>query len=200
MKRIINLRNSVYRIFIYSQGTVTEPAYFKFLRTKCSRNVKITIESKNISNSIKFINYGINNYKREIEDCDEFWFVFDKDNDSVLEFNKAIDGIKNPKCHSAYSNQAFEIWFIYHFQSQNSILSRDKYSEVLSKYLKFEYSKDSKAIDKIVKLLFEYTDIAIMNADNSLNHHNSEKRKPAESESSTTVHLLVKKIQNYFNT
>lgn len=93
----------------------------------------------------------------------------------------------------AYSNEAFELWYILHFEYLQSGISRNEYKKKLTKYLDVKYkkndltmyerllSKQSKAVQNAKSLLMYY------GAD-----HNPEKDNP-----STTVHLLVQQLNQY---
>jgi hypothetical protein len=67
------------------------------------------------------------------------WCVFDKDDFTC--FDEAIDLADKNLIRCAYSNQAFELWYILHFKQINGKLSRTKYGKFLSDYIKKEYSK-----------------------------------------------------------
>ena len=84
---------------------------------------------------------------------DAVWAVFDKDN--FTDFKTAIDTAQGKQIGCAWSNEAFELWFICHFENPTSAISRNDYGskieahvkqgakkQKLSQYQKFSYQKN----------------------------------------------------------
>ena len=199
MKRTNNQRKFNKTIFILCQGEVTEVQYFKCVseQIRFIKKVALTIKSYHNSNALQFIKYAIRNYKDDIISYDEFWVVFDKDETSNDDFNKAVNLAKKCKLKVAYSNQAFEVWLIHHFQEFYSGLDRNNYKATLNKLLKFDYGKEEKTARRVAATLFPKIEDAIKNSENSYNK--IDKTTPANEESSTTVFKLAKSILNYNN-
>jgi hypothetical protein len=85
---------------------------------------------------------------------------FDKDDFDVDEFNKAIQTAKKNGIGCAWSNEAFELWFLLHFyNSDNEAVhaGRKKYGKYMEKAMKkhgwknFKYKKNDESI-------YEYLD------------------------------------------
>lgn len=63
---------------------------------------------------------------------DRVWAVFDKDEFPAKDFNKAIAlGDKNG-IEVAWSNEAFELWYLYHFQNVTTGIPRKDYEKKIS--------------------------------------------------------------------
>ena len=92
----------------------------------------------------------------------------------------------------AYSNQAFELWYLLHFDYCDTALSRHSYGQRLNEKLGIRYQKNDSSL--YGRLLDRQAD-AIKNAANLLAQYDS--RDPAEDNPSTTVHLLVKELVKY---
>lgn len=126
---------------------------------------------------------------------DQCWVVFDKDDFPSKDFNQAIQMAQNNGFRVAYSNQAFEYWFLMHFNLYRGALHRNKYADMLTKLTGMKYSKSegfgALMYNRLVKLQHQ----AIKNATTVLkeiSHGN-----PALEESSTTVHLLVEELDKF---
>ncbi|PTN26817.1 RloB family protein, partial [Desulfonatronum sp. SC1] len=91
---------------------------------------------------------------------DKVWAVFDKDSFPARNFNNAINKGENsnPKIHCAWSNEAFELWYLLHFNYYNTGISREQYQRSLeaeinqaSKRSDFKYEKNSVNMFSILK-------------------------------------------------
>jgi hypothetical protein len=123
------------------------------------------------------------------DDYTDVWCVFDKDSFSSQNFNAAILMAKAKGMGAAYSNEAFEIWYLLHFNYHDTALSRDLYGQKLSQCLGARYEKNSK--DMYQRLAGKQED-AIRNAARLLQSYLP--HKPASDNPCTTVHLLVQEL------
>lgn len=102
---------------------------------------------------------------------DRLWAVFDRDSFTANDFNTAILRCQNskPKIGCAWSNEAFELWYLLHFQYYENGMSRRDYRGLIENSLKpfvgndYRYEKNSA---EMYALLKEYgsVDDAIRNA------------------------------------
>ena len=97
------------------------------------------------------------NLKKLGRTFDQYWIVFDKDDNSDKDFNDAIKLAQKSGFHVAYSNQAFEYWFVLHYKQYEGRYSRARLCSMLSKLIGFEYSKKSGATSYPESLRFGYT-------------------------------------------
>jgi hypothetical protein len=95
---------------------------------------------------------------------------------------------------SGHTNQAFELWYVLHFQYLNTALNRGDYFNILSKIFKKKYQKNN---EEIVALLFEKGNVkqAIEWAKDLIVMH--ENVTPANACPSTQLHILVEKLLTY---
>ena len=126
---------------------------------------------------------------RQEESYDQVWCVFDKDDCPADDFNGAIQKAKNNHVRMAYSNQAFELWYLLHFHYYNTAVSRQDYANKLSALLGKAYKKNDPdmhqllasrqqaALQNATRLMAEYADL-----------------NPSTNDPSTTVHELVKAL------
>ena len=64
----------------------------------------------------------------------QVWCVFDMDSFKA-HFSNAISSAKAKEFKVAYSNEAFELWYLLHFSFHDADLSRQQYGEKLTKFL-----------------------------------------------------------------
>ncbi|RZJ72101.1 MAG: RloB domain-containing protein [Flavobacterium sp.] len=114
------------------------------------------------------------------------------ENNEDQDFNTAIRLAQHKGINVAYSNDAFELWFILHLNFTDTALTRHEYYESLSKFFGFNYEKFGKEKDfakSIYKILQEYQPKAIQNAERLHLKHGDDnfcKHNPC-----TTVYQLV---------
>lgn len=123
---------------------------------------------------------------------DQVWCVFDRDDFPPLNFNAALRRAAHLGFHVAYSNQAFELWYLLHFHFYNSAVERHQYIEKLDKLLGHPYKKNS--LTTYDELLGKQAH-AIRYAKRLL--ENYEPSRPEQDDPSTTVHLLVEELNKH---
>lgn len=123
------------------------------------------------------------------EPWNEVWCVFDRDSFPALNFNKAFELAGNNGIQIAWSNEAFELWYLMHFHYCDTGMSRRDYGSRLSGLMGCSYEKADAEI--YAKLVQKQQD-AIRNA-RRLEKHWSECGgcNPEKSNPSTNVHKLV---------
>jgi hypothetical protein len=149
------------RFLIVCEGQ-TEELYFKSFPVQTA-NVKAEPSGRSNSSLVEYTRI-----LSEDEDYDEIWCVFDFDHKGTVkgqkeDFDKAITlAIKN-KFKCAYSNDAFELWFVLHFQNIDQKQLRTFYYKKLSEYWEINYEKNGKA------KAFAKTIYSILSKDNRAN-------------------------------
>lgn len=125
-----------------------------------------------------------------------FLIVCEGQNTEPDYFNLAIQEAKAEGFQVAWSNQAFEFWFILHFHLYQGPLHRSKYAEMLTKLTGMPYSKKAGVASALYNLLFPKMDTAISHAKTVLASFN-EGTTPAKAESATTVFALAEQLRVY---
>lgn len=120
------------------------------------------------------------------------WCVFDKDSFTPSDFGNAINSASAKGYRVAYSNEAFELWYLLHFNYYDSAFSRDRYKSMLTDLLHFTYEKNNPQMYEI--LLHNQSD-AIRNAKHLLNRYDP--RNPSNDNPSTTVFELVAYLNQF---
>lgn len=124
---------------------------------------------------------------------DQVWVVMDKDSFSPDQFNQALQVAKNNNIQVAYSNEAFEIWYLLHFDFHQSAISRATYKQRLTVRLGSKYQKND---PNMYSRLEDRLDNAVKNAERLLATY-GESHSPAHDNPSTYVHVLVTELQKH---
>lgn len=160
MARISNKYQARNKFYILTNGEQTEKNYFELLKTKHSiYDVKVEFIN---ADPLGLVEYAIRNFK----DANQVWCVFDIDNS--YKDNRLVPALKKAEDNSikiAYSNMAFEVWLISHFERCEKELQIKDYPVILNKYLKDKgvtYSKTDKELLK--KYFIPLSKDAVQNA------------------------------------
>ena len=179
---------------IVCEGEKTEPDYFKAFRMTAA-TVKAVGQAMNTMTLVsKAISIREADQKRK-KVYDQCWVVFDKDDFPAKDFNQAIQFAEKNGFRVAYSNQAFEYWFLLHYNLYTGAIHRNQYKDMLTKLTGIPYSKSEGYGAVMYNLLLSRQQQAINNAETVLaeiSHGN-----PAEEESSTTVQRLVIELNKF---
>ena len=140
---------------IVCEGEKTEPNYFKAIKNTLPRGVMQCIdiegEGKNTLTLIEKI-VTIREKERKLtgKKYDQTWAVFDRDSFPEQNFNNAInkgENLKN-KVNCAWTNEAFELWYLLHLEFVNAAMSREEYKPRIENWIsqrigiEFKYAKN----------------------------------------------------------
>jgi len=190
LKRLEKTRK-LRRILIVCEGEKTEPNYF----TKFNANPEVfdAIDVQGTGyNTVSLIEKAIKIKNEAIQKGEpyiETWCVFDKDDFSVESFEKAIKMAEQNQIKCAYSIEAFEIWYMLHFNFYDTAFSRLQYKEKLSELLQKPYFKND---SEMYALLNKRQSRALQNAKKLYERQKSlplKDRNPI-----TTVFQLVERL------
>ena len=118
-------------ILIVCEGTKTEPNYFEAFAEKQQGVIVYDIEVKGLGRGTKGVVEKAIELKNK-NNYDRVWAVFDKDEFPAKDFNEAILMGQNNGIEIAWSNEAFELWYLYHFLNVTTGVSRKHYEEKIS--------------------------------------------------------------------
>jgi len=133
---------------------------------------------------------------RRGEPFNEIWCVFDRDSFPPQNFNRAFQLADSHDISVAWANEAFEIWYLLHFNHHDTGLSRTVYGARLSAFLGCQYDK---ADDQIYARLESRQPMALKQA-RRLEKHWVEmggRWTPENANPSTNVHKLVEFLNQF---
>lgn len=196
-------RAQIVRFLIVCEGEKTEPNYFKaFIDNRRSEVKEVNVKGCGCStcqliNEAKKIREKLE-HERPVS-FDRVWLVFDKD--EFKDFNKAIVDAKKEGMNCAWSNQAFELWYVLHFQYLDTGVDRKQYIEMIedkvrkaSKSKTFKYKKNDVGFYQILQEHGD-EDFAFKNAEKLRNRHKG-KSNYATHNPRTEVDLLVDELRH----
>ncbi len=191
-------RRPVRKVLIVCEGEKTERYYFEAFQTN-EDLIKVEVFGAG-KNKDSLVEYAIKLKKKaEKEELySSVWCIFDRDSDPANpndknNFNKAFSLARSNQIKVAYSNDAFEIWYILHFNFHQTAWRRDKYEGKLTELLGSKYEKSDQAM--YAKLKDKQT-TAIKNSEKLLAIYGVNPNPEADNPS-TTVHLLVDFLNAY---
>ena len=183
------------RFLIVCEGEKTEPNYFNGFRVP-----QLAVDAVGTGyNTLSLVDEAIRlksekeaeARQRGISPYDQIWCVFDRDSFPPDSFNSAIRKAEAAGFQVAYTNEAFELWYLLHFDDHRAALQRGQYAVMLKNRLGHEYRKNSQAM--YAELLKQQVE-AIHRAE-SLRAEYGTGHNPQQDDPCTTVHLLVKALR-----
>lgn len=156
------------RVLIVCEGSKTEPNYFKsFHMMENSGGLVFDITNGGGGiNTTQVVEKAIELRNKAVSDgkpYDVTWAVFDKDSFDADKFNNAIKMARSNGIRCAWSNEAFELWYIYHFENRITSMHRTEYQKRIttlvrqklkgkrSKNTNFVYTKNNPKMRSILK-------------------------------------------------
>lgn len=107
------------RVLVVTEGSETEPTYFRDLRDDIDPPLtSVNIDGSCDSNPISVVEYGLNEYRRD-GDYDRLYCIFDRDRRE--EFTDAIERLSDVRdppewdVRWTYSIPCFEYWILLHY-------------------------------------------------------------------------------------
>lgn len=196
-------------MYIFSEGTKTEPYYIKGIVKAVNEKYKELGTRERIRfkgtghNTLSLLEYARRTVENEFPQASQVWLMYDKDDfpqdnfDNTQYSAEDRQGIR--KYHVAWSNECIELWFVLHFQEMNSNLSRDRYYKMLDGHMKsYGIEEYEKNIENIYDILKDKTDLAIQRAKKQYENYSDDvppsKRCPA-----TRVYELVGYLMKFLD-
>jgi len=146
-ERKTNIKKLRSFILIVCEGTKTEPNYFEAIKKtfppKVLNTYEIDIKGTGTS-ALKIVEIADKKRAKAARNnriYDEVWTVFDRDSFPIVDFNNAIFKGIDINIYTAWSNEAFELWYILHFQFRNTGMSRTEYEKIIEKEMNGAFKK-----------------------------------------------------------
>lgn len=165
-KRKQNIRAKRRYYLIVCEGEATEPNYFEGLKQDLPKGVltayQIDIEGTG-RNTQSLLDEALRlkavYEKDSTRTVDNLWVVFDRDSFASTEFNNAINRCaqNKPVIGCAWSNEAFELWYLLHFHYYQNAMRRQQYQQLIEENLRqfagtgYHYEKNSKEMYPLLK-------------------------------------------------
>jgi hypothetical protein len=178
MARVIKIDNSLQKKFSYNkqksnskkelvayflivcEGEKTEPNYFKSFPKKIGKIVyDIEFDGGGIS-TLKVVEKAIELRDKSKQKYDRVWAVFDRDSFKSNSFNSAILKANSNGIECAWSNEAFELWYLLHFHNRTTSMKREDYKKAIelainakikNKKNQFKYEKNNPNMFSLLK-------------------------------------------------
>ena len=194
------------RFLIICEGVNTEPCYFK-----CFPVATAQVEAFGLGRSkTSLVEQVVELVDQEKPDPErEVWIVFDmdfdKEKDAAMQradFNQAVRLAENQGFRVAYSNDAFELWFVLHYQLLESALTRAEYYESLSKHWEMSYERQGKGAQFCREVYQRLLNDPKSNQASAIRHaerlfQQQADNQPAEQNPCTTVYQLVAELNKH---
>lgn len=187
---------------IVTEGEKTEPNYFNKFKIYLPKNLLSTIELIGEGdNTIHIVNKAIEERDKRLNDplkpnYDEVWAVFDRDSFPPERVDNAVAIAEANQIEPALSNQAFELWYVLHFQFLDADLDRKLYFDILSSFLGTKYEKNT---HKIIDLIWEKGNVIQAIKWAKKLEANSKGQTPSNSVPTTRVYKLVENLLSYID-
>lgn len=149
------------RVLIVCEGETTEPLYFRsfeMMRNSSSIVFEINTGGGGI-NTLQIVDEAVKLKKEAEEDgnpYDSVWAVFDKDDFPDSDFDNAISKAEQQGIGCAWSNEAFELWYVYHFVNRTTPMSRSDYPGAITREVRkcgkkgYTYTKNDPKMRRIL--------------------------------------------------
>lgn len=191
------------RHLIVCEGTKTEPNYFEAIKNRINRKYGGEwLEVKGAGkNTLSLYEHAREYIEDSPVEFSHVWLVYDKDGFPSRNFNATAQKCERKdlfgsQFHAVWTNEAFELWYILHFEYLQSALSRSDYANKITTYLEGLHHRAYAKNDLgMFELLLLYIETAV---------HNAKKleelcrgKTPSESNPCTTVHHLIEELRPY---
>ena len=122
----------------------------------------------------------------------EIWCVFDRDSFPAQNFNRAFQLADAHGISVAWANEAFELWYLLHFNYHDTGISRREFEPRLSGLLKVRYEKNDDTIYEKLKARQPQAMKHARRLEQEMSGRNPESANP-----STSVHKLVEFLNQF---
>lgn len=198
-KRKEDIREQKVYFLIFCEGEKTEPYYFEALKKQLpAHSLDIQIQGT-ARNTINLVEFAAKQIKQSNKHYDRVWLVFDRDSFPGDNFDNAIHKANSQNMQCAWSNEAFELWYLLHFQFISTPMSRDDYKS----YLENEIHKKGDNSFTYVKNATDLFEIINKHGSEAFAIKNAEKLKDRFDDNKfsthnpcTLVHELIHELRN----
>jgi hypothetical protein len=127
---------------------------------------------------------------------DQVWVVFDRDSFPADDFDNAITKAQNDNIKTAWSNEAFELWYVLHFEYRTTAMPRAEYQYKLSTCMGRRYAKNASDMHQVLASMGSQAS-AIKWAQRLHKEATDAHVTPANANPCTTVYQLVEVLNAF---
>lgn len=135
-----------------------------------------------------------------VEDFDETWVLFDKDDFPVDRFDNAIVSTEGtPNFYAGWSNECFELWYLLHRKDVTAPIEREKIYCQLKKLYDAPYCKGEEGVrfhNKMAQETVKKLDCVIKRAKRLEEQRGTQ--PPSASNPCTHIYQLIEKLRPFF--
>jgi hypothetical protein len=178
------------RVLIVCEDSKSACLYFKAFNIDPERAEVVSVGTGMNTDSLVAETVRLkNNATQQGQPFGNIWCVLDRDSFPLQNYSRAFQLAGNERFQMAWANEAFELWYLLHFNYHDAGISRTEYQQRLNAHLTEPYDK---ADDRIFEKIYPYQQAAMRNA-RRLEKHWREmgERFPERQNPSTSVHKLV---------
>lgn len=190
------------RFLIVCEGEVTEVRYFQAFPV--AKDIHVRVEGEG-SNTLSLVEAAERYADEPGARFDEVWVVYDHDDFPDERFNAAEaairseDAVRSERWRAAWSHQAYEVWYLLHFQHFDSRLHRHLVQRKVGEHLASRFARKGyrKNDPDLYKLLLPLQAEAIQHAERLCKTHGVAPHgdaTPSRANPCTTVHRLVQAL------
>ena len=119
--------------YVYLHPNFYSNNYFKSFPKKIGKYVFDVLFDGGSISTLGVVEKAIELRDKSTQKYDRVWAVFDRDSFKANAFNSTILKAKANNIECAWSNEAFELWYLLHFQFRNTGMQRDEYKKAIEK-------------------------------------------------------------------
>jgi len=187
------------RILIVCEGEKTEPNYFRAIQRELPEHVvELEICGEGF-NTLRLVEEAqALRDKRAMGDYsfDQVWVVFDRDSFPADHFDNAITKAQSNGINAAWSNEAFELWYVLHFECRTTAMPRAEYQNKLSTMIGRRYAKNALDIYQVLASMGSQAS-AIKWAQRLHKEATDAHVTPANANPCTTVYQLIEVLNTF---
>lgn len=189
---------------IVSEGTDTEPAYFRSIRDIINSRFQGKIHLSVFGEGDNTLNLLEKARKRAMADPNGYkhvWVLYDMDDFPADHIDRTAQlchtlSTEETQYHAIWSNQCIELWFLLHFSYMHSDLRRTEYwpklTECLQSLGEGNYTKNR---PDMYRILYPMMNFAIANAKRLAKKN--QRKPPSKAAPGTAVYELIELLKPY---
>jgi hypothetical protein len=178
---------------IVCEGEKTEPNYFRAYGADLPKDtvlVDVCGEGMNTLSLVARAAAIVEDRKKQGRIVDRVWVVFDRDSFEPDDFDNAIAMARQLGYGAAWSNEAFELWYLLHFQYRDTGMDRGEFQAHLARLLGRPYRKNDTGMYRALK---DRLGVARRHASRLVRQHDGV--APHTANPCTRVHELVAELE-----